>query len=234
MDWLKELLGEELYKQVKEKLGDTKVMKDDGNFIPKSRFDEVNNQKKELKQQVDSLKDISTKYDELQKDVSKWKEEAEQVPSLKKKMEEWESSSKDLEEKLGKANEQIESFSTKEQEYQSKLKDAQIDAAIEKQLIQNNAKYPDLISSKFDRDKLEIAEDGTIKGLDEQIKTIQESYKELFGETKFTGANPDTGGDNPTPNTNVKLEELAKKARMSGRMEDRIAYAKAKAEQTNN
>ncbi|MFT9493411.1 phage scaffolding protein [Anaerosolibacter sp.] len=198
MDWLKDLLGEELFKQVKEKLGDTKVIKDDGNFIPKSRFDEVNNSKKEMQKQVDDLKEISSKYEQLQKDMANWKDQAEQVPALKKKMEEWENQAKDLEGKLGKANEQIQSFSTKEQEYQAKLKDTQINSTIEKLLLQNNAKYPDLILGKFDRTKLELADDGTVKGADEQLKTIQEQYKELFGEVVITGGNPG-GGGNPKP-----------------------------------
>ena len=52
---LKELLGEELYSQVTEKLGDKKIMVDDGNFIPKSRFDQVNDDKKAYKSQVEKL-----------------------------------------------------------------------------------------------------------------------------------------------------------------------------------
>ena len=52
---LKELLGEELYSQVTEKLGDKKIMIDDGNFIPKSRFDQVNDDKKAYKSQVKKL-----------------------------------------------------------------------------------------------------------------------------------------------------------------------------------
>ena len=61
---LKELLGEELYSQVTEKLGDKKIMVDDGNFIPKSRFDQVNQAKKELEVQ---LKDRDTQLAELSK-----------------------------------------------------------------------------------------------------------------------------------------------------------------------
>ncbi|QEK11687.1 hypothetical protein FQB35_04535 [Crassaminicella thermophila] len=199
MDWLKELLGEELYGQVKDKLGDTKIMKDDGNFIPKSRFDQVNEQKKELQKQVDELKDISTKYEALQNDITKWKDQAEQVPALKKKMEEWESQSIDLQTKLSEANKQIEGFAAKEQEYQTKLRDTQINSAIEKELMKHSVKYPDLILGKFDREKIEIAEDGTVKGIDEQLNQIKENYKELFGEIKMTGGSPNPGGGNPTP-----------------------------------
>ena len=61
---LKELLGEELYSQVTEKLGDKKIMVDDGNFIPKSRFDQVNQAKKDLEVQ---LKDRDTQLADLSK-----------------------------------------------------------------------------------------------------------------------------------------------------------------------
>src|SRR5690606_3264175 len=65
MDKLKELLGEELFSQVKEKIGDVKIMIDDGNFIPKARFDQVNEEKKELKEMLKErdkqLEDIKKK-----------------------------------------------------------------------------------------------------------------------------------------------------------------------------
>ena len=51
-DKLKELFGEELYTQIKEKAGDVKIMVDDGNFVPKSRFDEVNEKRKTLEEET--------------------------------------------------------------------------------------------------------------------------------------------------------------------------------------
>lgn len=64
---LKQLLGEELYNQVTSKLGDKKIMVDDGNFIPKARFDKVNDQKKELETQ---LKTSSETIETLKKNNS--------------------------------------------------------------------------------------------------------------------------------------------------------------------
>ncbi|CEI72936.1 phage scaffolding protein [Romboutsia hominis] len=52
---LKELLGDDLYSQVTEKLGDKKIMVDDGNLIPKSKFEQVNEDKKAYKGQVEKL-----------------------------------------------------------------------------------------------------------------------------------------------------------------------------------
>lgn len=76
---LKELLGEDLHTQVIAKLGDKKVMLDDGNFIPKSRFDEVIEQKNTYKTQVDTvnsqLEDLKKKNKdntELQTQITDW------------------------------------------------------------------------------------------------------------------------------------------------------------------
>lgn len=51
---LKELLGDDLYAQVIEKAGDQKIdIVSNGQWFPKERFDAVNNEKKELKSQLD-------------------------------------------------------------------------------------------------------------------------------------------------------------------------------------
>ena len=54
---LKELLGEELYNQLMEKLGDKHKVAiiSDGNWIPKEKFDNLNEEKKQYKTQVDDL-----------------------------------------------------------------------------------------------------------------------------------------------------------------------------------
>lgn len=64
---LKELLGEELYNQVIEKTGDNKVaIVSDGNWFPKDKFDEKNNELKGLQGQVTELQGtLETKETEL-------------------------------------------------------------------------------------------------------------------------------------------------------------------------
>ncbi len=54
---LKELLGEELFAQVMEKAGDKHKIAiiSDGNWIPKGKFDAVNEERQEYKQQVEGL-----------------------------------------------------------------------------------------------------------------------------------------------------------------------------------
>lgn len=53
---LKEILGEELFKQVEEKLGDKKIaITNDGSWIPKSKFDEIIKEKNEYKKQLEKI-----------------------------------------------------------------------------------------------------------------------------------------------------------------------------------
>lgn len=88
---LKQLLGEELYNQVTSKLGDKKIMLDDGNFIPKARFDKVNDQKKELETQlkttsetIETLKKNNSDNETLQSTIS---EHEKTIEKLKKEAE---------------------------------------------------------------------------------------------------------------------------------------------------
>lgn len=74
---LKELLGEELYNQVKEKIGDKELFINDGTYIPKKKFDDLNNDKKDLQKQ---LEEVNTKVKELSSiDAEKLKKEIEEL-----------------------------------------------------------------------------------------------------------------------------------------------------------
>lgn len=60
---LKELLGEDLYSQVTTKLGDKKIVIDDGNLIPKSKLDQINKDKKMLEKERDLYKKQADRYE---------------------------------------------------------------------------------------------------------------------------------------------------------------------------
>lgn len=146
-------------------------------FIPKARFDEVNETKKELEQQIqerdNQLKDLQEKV---------------------KGNEEMEKTIKELQE----ANK-----ATKEQ-YEAKIKDMTITAAIQSKLT--DAKYPDLLLTKFDRSKLSIAEDGTVLGIDEQLTALKEQYKDLF-KPDLKGREPNNTGGTPPGTKNPWSKE---------------------------
>ena len=146
-------------------------------FIPKARFDEVNETKKELEQQI---QERDNQLKELQK-KAKGNEE------LEKRIQE-----------LQEANK-----ATKEQ-YEAKIKDMTITAAIQSKLT--DAKYPDLLLTKFDRSKLSIAEDGTVLGIDEQLTTLKEQYKDLF-KPDLKGREPNNTGGTPPGTKNPWSKE---------------------------
>lgn len=94
-------------------------------------------------------------------------------------------------------------------EHEAAVKGMRIDAAITKLLADNKAKHPDLLSGKIDREKLIVSDDGKVTGLDEQVKSLKETYKDLFTQTVEgrIPPNPDSKG-----NGNTTFESLVSSA----------------------
>ena len=85
MDKLKELLGEELFEQVEKKLGDKKIdIVNDGRWIPKSKFDDVNIEKNEYKGQID---DLNKELGKLKKQIKDDDEVTKKIGELEKEIE---------------------------------------------------------------------------------------------------------------------------------------------------
>lgn len=151
------------------------------NFIPKTRFDEVNDAKKQLEL------DIKTRDTQLE-DLKKSTGDAE---ALKKQITD-----------LQTAN------TTAKTEFEAKMKQLQIDSAVERALVAAKAKNTKAVKALLDMTKVEL--DGeNVKGLDDQIKTLSESdnSKFLFDAVTTTttvkgvkpgeGSNPPAGGSTP-------------------------------------
>lgn len=119
--------------------------------VPKKEFNALNDTKKYLEQQI---KDMDCRLKELQEKV--------------KSNERLEITIKELQ-KSNKFTKDI---------YESKLKDIMINFALQAKLI--DIKYKDLLISKFDKSKLMITEDGTVAGIDDQLKSMMVQYKDLF------------------------------------------------------
>jgi predicted nuclease with TOPRIM domain len=151
MEQLKGLLGEELYHQVKEKARGRKLIPDDENFIPKSRFNKVIQKKNAYKDQIRLLNEKLTEIQKIAQDNE------ELVKNLQ-----------DANEKLNQQNE--------------KIKEMSFLNAIHLQATKMNGKNIDAVSRLVDRKSLMMLEDGTIIGLEEQLKTLRESKPFLFGE----------------------------------------------------
>lgn len=174
---LKELLGEELYTQVMEKAGDHKIdIVSNGQWIPKAKFDELNESVKEYKQQLktrdqqlEGLKAKAAGHEDLQKQIA------------------------DLQAK----NQQIQ------QEYEAKIQQQQFDFALESALRDAKAKNPKAVKALLNTEAIKLV-DGQLAGLEEQIKSLKETDDYLFvpdglkGKTP-PGAQKPTGNNKPNP-----------------------------------
>jgi len=151
-------------------------------LIPKSRFDEVNMAKADLEKQVA----------DRDKQLKALKDEAKDSKALQTKITELEDANK----------------ATKKA-YEDKIRDMKLTSAIKDQLI--DCKYPELVADKFDRSKLILADDGSVSGLAEQLKTVKETYKELF-VPPVSGKTPPNNGKTPPQVTDdgTRKEQLEK------------------------
>lgn len=161
-------------------------------YIPKARFDEVNNEKKKLELDV---RDRDGQLETLKNSTGDVEGMKQQIATL-----------------------QAEN-KTKDEAHAAEIKQLKLDAAIESALTTAKAKNPIAVKALLkDMDKAELADDGSIKGLAEQIEAIQKSDSYLFDakETKKTqvkGAKPgesgNEDGDHGVDTSKMSYSELA-------------------------
>jgi hypothetical protein len=150
---LKQLLGEELYKQVMEKTGDNKIaIVSDGNWFPKEKFDQVNGDNKELKKQL--------------------KERDEQLTELKTKA----AGNEDLTKQI---NDLTELNKQTAKEYQDKLDKQAFDFALREALTGAKAKNAKAVEALLNKEAIKLDGDKLL-GLEEQLKNLKESDSYLF------------------------------------------------------
>lgn len=177
---LKELLGEDLYGQVTEKLGKEKIaIVSDGSYIPKEKFDGVNNDNKQLK--ID-LKERDT-----------------QLVTLGEKAKGNETLTQEIE-TLKTANK------TTKEEYEQKIQKQAFDHTLDKALSGAKVKNTKAVKGLLDLDTIKLDGD-TLKGFDDQIKSLKESDDYLFEveenpedkkkPTFSKGEHKKVGGDEP-------------------------------------
>ncbi|SCL85080.1 phage scaffolding protein [Sporanaerobacter sp. PP17-6a] len=187
MDWLKELLK-------KAGIDESKIDGIVGDMnkempkylIPKDKYNEVSEAKKQLE---NDIKERDKQLKDLEGEV-KGNEELEKTIKV-----------------LQETNK-----TTKEQ-YEAKLKDMTINAAIQSKLT--DTKYPDLLTTKFDKTKLAVNTDGSVTGIDEQLTAIKEQYKDLFmpvieGREPYNKEKNPNGIKNPWSKEHFNLTEQGK------------------------
>ncbi|WP_137744845.1 phage scaffolding protein [Robertmurraya siralis] len=160
---LKEILGEELYKQVMEKLGDEKIdIVSNGQWIPKQKFDDINTSLKELK---DQMKDRDKQLEELKTKATGNEELQQKIQELQEKNE------------------------NTEKEYQQKLQQQTFDYALKDALSGAKVRNPKAAKALLDLESIKLDGDKLL-GLEDQLKTIKESDPYLFEEEEEPNTPP--------------------------------------------
>lgn len=162
----------------------------DGNYIPKDRFNEV-------EEQVKTLKATSAEKDKQIKELGKFKGTAEELEAKAAELE--------------KANKQLETG------HKAALAKLKKENAI-KQHVLEEAHDPDMVMSLIDIDKVDIGEDGKIRsGFKEQFETVKKDKPFLFKDPnakpepkpQFTPKGGKPGEGNPEGNPDGKGKDEA-------------------------
>lgn len=171
MDWLKELLKTAgIADDQVETIVANAAKEAPKHVVPKAKYNELSTAKSSLETQ---LSERDTQLEELKK---------VDVDGLQAKITE-----------LQQTNE------TAKQQHEQELKDERLSSAL-KLALTGKVHDADLVTGLIDRKLIELSDEGKVtKGLDEQLKTLQESKSFLFvpekQEPTFRGWNP-AGGDN--------------------------------------
>lgn len=109
----------------------------------------------------------------------------EEVNTAKKQLE------KDLKDRDGQLEELKKNVGDNEA-LQNQIKELKISNAI-KMAVLDSAQDAELVASLIDQDKLILGDDGSVTGIDEQIKTLKESKGFLFKTEPTGGTEPPKG-----------------------------------------
>lgn len=176
----------------------------DGQYVPKSRFNEVNEEKKTLSQ---SIKDYDKQLEDLKKS-------ADDVAGLKAKIGELQA----INETAAKENEKAMQALRMSTAIQLAIGDSANDASIVEGLI--------------NRDKLVLGDDNKVVGLEEQLATLRKEKAFLFKQDQskpatYDGANKGAGANvsNPFMKETLNLTEQAKLMRENPAQAQQLAKA---------
>lgn len=147
----------------------TKVVEDYGkNYVAKSQFNQKNEEVKQLKTEKEK---ITSDLDTLKEQHKSDNKLVEQLNALK------------------------EEQTKREAKHKKELDGLKLSGAVELALMNAKAKNTQIAKSALQLDKLIIADDGSIVGLDEQIKALKTSDPYLFGESDIKSPKPGDRGD---------------------------------------
>ena len=142
-------------------------------YIPKTRFDEVNNEKKTLET---TLAERNSQFETLKNSTGDVESLKQQIATLQ-------------------ADNQ-----KKDEAHATEIKKLKVDSAVDAAIVSAKGKNAKAIKALLNLENAELVDDGTIKGLAEQIEALQKSDEYLFEakeskKTNVKGAKPGEAGN---------------------------------------
>ncbi|MDK2899605.1 MAG: hypothetical protein PWQ45_107 [Thermosipho sp. (in: thermotogales)] len=170
-----------------KKIGVEIEIKDEQNkeitgYIPVERFNEVNEEKKALKEQNEKLEENIKNLQSSSSDSKKLKEQLENVKA---------------------ETEQLK------KDFEKKTKEIKKNALIENNLLKENARYPELLKNLINKELISVDGDEVV-GLSEQITKLKKDYADLFGENKPLDSKKTGIGENNNKDISVSREDFNK------------------------
>lgn len=198
IDFLKPVLGDELFAQITEKLNAAPDIKlanvaENGNYIPKAKYLE----------EIAKVRSLESKVEDLNAQISDANTKLDGMEELNTKIAQL---TKDVTDRDGKIANLSRDYNIKDALRAAKARDV------------------DIVFGLLDKDKISTGKDGALKGVDEQVKALQEKKAFLFesedkggaGRGGFGGGKQDIiGGGVGNENTNSAVNSALRA--MAGR-----------------
>lgn len=156
----------------------------DGNYVTKTRFNEVNEENKTLKK---SVSDRDKQLEDLKKSSGDNEELKKQIETLQQE----------------NANQK--------KAHDAEMTQLRLDNAIDTALTAAGAKNIKAVRALIDTSKVKVGEDGKLTGFDDLLSAVQKSDSYLFTEKQqkqnFKGFQPGASG-NVKPGTKVDMSKM--------------------------
>lgn len=156
----------------------------DGNYVTKTRFNEVNEENKTLKK---SVSDRDKQLEDLKKSSGDNEELKKQIETLQQE----------------NANQK--------KTHDAEMTQLRLDNAIDAALTAAGAKNIKAVRALIDTSKVKVGEDGKLTGFDDLLSAVQKSDSYLFTEKQqkqnFKGFQPGASG-NVKPGTKVDMSKM--------------------------
>ena len=211
MDDLKDLLGDELYTQVKAKLNGQKIIFDTGDLVPKRDWIPKTVFAEKEQRWKEQLEERTTEMTSVKEQLKAAEGQPEKLAEIQKKMTETETR-----------------FKEKDKLNKTELEKALKGHAVELALKDAQCLHSELLVSKVSFDSV-VEIDGKMVVPEAVILALKEKYKENFGKTVVQGdpSHPDPDPD-PENRSSKNLTELNKQLAIAHEKPDVLATVKLK------